>query len=77
MGVTEAQRLQVFEQAREQWGEGPAEALMAMLPPADDRVATQRDLRPMATKAFVPGVMLAHLAAVYAGLLGLAVALGR
>jgi hypothetical protein len=77
MGVTEAQRLQVFEQARERWGEGPAEALMAVLPPASDRVATQRDLRPMATKAFVLGVMLAHLAGVYAGLLGLAVALGR
>ncbi len=74
MPVTESQRLLVFEQARSQWGEAPAEALMELLPPAGERLATQRDLRPMATRVFVLGVMLAHLAAVYAGLLALAVA---
>jgi len=50
---------------------------MAMLPPAGQQAATATDLRPMATKVFVLGVMLAHLAAVYSGLLALAVALLR
>jgi hypothetical protein len=50
---------------------------MELLPPAGERLATHRDLRPMATKVFVLGIMLGHLAAVYAGLLALAVAVLR
>ena len=42
MSVTESQRLLVFERARSKWDEAPAEALMELLPPAGERLATHR-----------------------------------
>lgn len=42
MGVSG--RLEVYEQARAQWGEGPAEALMGMVVPAGQDMATRQDV---------------------------------
>jgi hypothetical protein len=44
MGVSDARRLEVYEQARAQWGEGPAEALMEMVVPAGQDMATRQDV---------------------------------
>ena len=42
MGVSDARRLEVYEQARAQWGDGPAEALMEMVVPAGQEMATRQ-----------------------------------
>jgi hypothetical protein len=44
MGVSDARRLEVYEQARAQWGDGPAEALMEMVVPAGQDMATRHDV---------------------------------
>ncbi len=44
MTVSDARRLQVYEQAREHWGEGPAEALMELVVPAGQDMATKADI---------------------------------
>jgi hypothetical protein len=44
MGVSDARRLEVYEQAREQWGDGPAETLMEMVVPAGQDMATRQDI---------------------------------
>lgn len=44
MAVSDARRLEVYEQARAQWGEGPAEALMEMVVPAGQEMATRQDV---------------------------------
>jgi predicted nucleic acid-binding Zn-ribbon protein len=50
MGVSDARRLEVYEQARAQWGEGPAEALMEMVVPAGQDMATRQDVESSATR---------------------------
>jgi len=42
MEVSDARRLEVYEQARAQWGDGPAEALMEMVVPAGQEMATRQ-----------------------------------
>jgi len=44
MGVSDARRLEVYEQARAQWGDGPAETLMEMVVPAGQDMATRQDV---------------------------------
>jgi phage host-nuclease inhibitor protein Gam len=44
MAVSDARRLEVYEQARAQWGDGPAEALMEMVVPAGQDMATRQDV---------------------------------
>jgi hypothetical protein len=44
MPVSDARRLQVYEQARAHWGEGPAEALMELVLPAGQDMATKADI---------------------------------
>jgi hypothetical protein len=44
MAVSDARRLQVFEQARAHWGEGPAETLMELVVPAGQDMATKADI---------------------------------
>jgi hypothetical protein len=44
MAVSDARRLQVYEQAREHWGDGPAEALMELVVPAGQEMATKADV---------------------------------
>ena len=44
MAVSDARRLQVYEQAREHWGDGPAEALMELVVPAGQDMATKADV---------------------------------
>lgn len=42
--MSDARRLQVFEQARAHWGEGPAETLMELVVPAGQDMATKADI---------------------------------
>jgi hypothetical protein len=42
--VSDARRLEVYEQARAQWGDGPAETLMEMVVPAGQDMATRQDV---------------------------------
>ena len=44
MAVSDARRLEVYEQARAHWGEGPAEALMEMVVPTGQEMATRQDV---------------------------------
>jgi hypothetical protein len=44
MAVSDARRLQVYEQARAHWGEEPAEALMELVVPAGQDMATKADI---------------------------------
>jgi hypothetical protein len=44
MAVSDARRLKVYEQARAQWGEEPAEVLMELVVPAGQDMATKADL---------------------------------
>ena len=61
MGVSDARRLEVYEQARAQWGEGPAEALMEMVVPAGQEMATRQDVEGASTS--VRSELQAHVAA--------------
>ena len=62
MTVSDARRLQVYEQAREHWGEVSAEVLMELVVPAG---------QDMATKADVLRMLLIALTPLYLGMLGL------
>jgi uncharacterized membrane protein len=44
MAVSDARRLQVHEQARELWGEGPGEVLMELVVPSGLDMATKADI---------------------------------
>jgi hypothetical protein len=78
MAVSDARRLQVYEQAREHWGEGPAEALMELVVPAGQDMATKADIErlearidDLATKEYVLRMLLVALVPLYLGILGL------
>jgi hypothetical protein len=82
MAVSDARRLQVYEQARAHWGEGPAEALMDLVVPAGQDMATKADIDlavvtlsaridGLATKEYVLQTLLLALTPLYLGMLGL------
>ena len=78
MTVSDARRLQVYEQAREHWGEGPAEALMELVVPAGLDMATKADIErlearmdDLATKEYVLRMLLVTQIPIYLGILGL------
>jgi hypothetical protein len=78
MAGSDARRLQVYEQAREHWGEGPAEALMELVVPSGQDMATKADIErlearmdDLATKEYVLRTLMVALVPVYLGILGL------
>jgi hypothetical protein len=78
MAVSDARRLQLYEQAREHWGEGPAEALMELVVPAGQDMATKADIErlevrmdDLATKEYVLRMLLVTQIPIYLGILGL------
>ena len=78
MTVSDARRLQVYEQAREHWGEGPAEALMELVVPAGKDMATKADIErlevrmdDLATKEYVLRMLLVTQIPIYLGIIGL------
>ena len=78
MAVSDARRLQVYEQAREHWGEGPAEALMELVVPAGQDMATKADIErlearmdDLATKEYVLRMLLVTQIPIYLGIIGL------
>jgi hypothetical protein len=82
MTVSDARRLQVYEQAREHWGEGPAEALMELVVPAGQDMATKADvdgavgtlsarMDGLATKEYVLRMLLVTQIPIYLGIIGL------
>ena len=78
MTVSDARRLQVYEQAREHWGEGPAEALMELVVPAGQDMATKADIErlevrmdDLVTKEYVLRMLLVTQIPIYLGILGL------
>ena len=82
MTVSDARRLQVYEQAREHWGEGPAEALMELVVPAGQNMATKADvdgavgtlsarMDGLATKEYVLRMLLVTQIPIYLGIIGL------
>ena len=78
MTVSDARRLQVYEQAREHWGEGPAEALMELVVLAGQDMATKADIErlearmdDLATKEYVLRMLLVTQIPIYLGILGL------
>ena len=78
MAVSDARRLQVYEQAREHWGDGPAEALMELVVPAGQDMATKADIErlearmdDLATKEYVLRMLLVTQIPIYLGIIGL------
>jgi hypothetical protein len=73
MAVSDARRLQVYEQAREHWGEGPAEALMELIVPAGQDMATKADIAEAVSsmKEYTLRTLLIALAPLYLGMIGL------
>ena len=78
MAVTDARRLQLYEQAREHWGDGPAEALMELVVPAGQDMATKADIErlevrmdDLATKEYVLRMLLVTQIPIYLGIIGL------
>ena len=78
MAVSDARRLQLYEQAREHWGDGPAEALMELVVPADQDMATKADIErlevrmdDLATKEYVLRMLLVTQIPIYLGIIGL------
>ncbi len=78
MAVSDARRLKVYEQAREHWGEGPAEALMELVVPAGQDMATKADIErlearmdDLATKGYVLRMLLVTQIPIYLGIIGL------
>ncbi len=78
MTFSDARRLQVYEQAREHWGEGPAEALMELVVPAGQDMATKADIErlevrmdDLATKEYVLRMLLVTQIPIYLGIIGL------
>jgi hypothetical protein len=78
MAVSDARRLQVYEQAREHWGEETAGVLMELVVPAGQDMATKADterlearMDDLATKEYVLRTLMVTLVPVYLGILGL------
>ena len=73
MTVSDARRLQVYEQAREHWGEGPAEALMELVVPAGQDMATKADIAEAVSsmKEYTLRMLLVTQIPIYLGILGL------
>ena len=78
MAVSDARRLQLYEQAREHWGDGPAEALMELVVPAGQDMATKADIErlevrmdDLVTKEYVLRMLLVTQIPIYLGILGL------
>jgi hypothetical protein len=63
----------VYEQAREHWGEGPAEALMGLVVPAGQDMATKADITEAVSsmKEYTLRMLLVALAPLYLGMIGL------
>ena len=73
MTVSDARRLQVYEQAREHWGEGPAEALMELVAPAGQDMATKADIAEAVSsmKEYTLRTLLVTQIPIYLGVIGL------
>jgi hypothetical protein len=73
MAVSGARRLQVYEQAREHWGEGPAEALMELVVPAGQDMATKADIAEAVSsmKEYTLRMLLITQIPIYLGIIGL------
>jgi hypothetical protein len=73
MTVSDARRLQVYEQAREHWGEGPAEALMELVVPAGQDMATKADIAEAVSsmKEYTLRMLLVTQIPIYLGIIGL------
>ena len=73
MTVSDARRLQVYEQAREHWGEGPAEALMELVVPAGQDMATKADIAEAVSsmKEYTLRTLLVTQIPIYLGIIGL------
>jgi hypothetical protein len=73
MAVSDARRLQVYEQAREHWGEGPAEALMELVVPAGQDMATKADIAEAVSsmKEYTLRMLLITQIPIYLGIIGL------
>jgi hypothetical protein len=73
MAVSDARRFKVYEQAREHWGEGPAEALMELVVPAGQDMATKADIAEAVSsmKEYTLRTLLIALTPLYLGMLGL------
>jgi hypothetical protein len=72
MAVSDARRLQVYEQAREHWSEGPAEALMELVVPAGQDMATKADIAEAVSsmKEFTLRMLLITQIPIYLGIIG-------
>jgi hypothetical protein len=73
MAVSDARRLQVYEQAREHWGEETAEALMELVVPAGQDMATKADIAEAVSsmKEYTLRTLMLALTPLYLGMLGL------
>ncbi len=73
MTVSDARRLQVYEQARDHWGEGPAEALMELVVPAGQDMATKADIAEAVSsmKEYTLRMLLVTQIPIYLGIIGL------
>jgi hypothetical protein len=73
MAVSDARRLQVYEQAREHWGEGPAEALMELVVPSGQDMATKADIDAAVSsmKEYTLRMLLITQIPIYLGIIGL------
>ena len=73
MTVSDARRLQVYEQAREHWGDGPAEALMELVVPAGQDMATKADIAEAVSsmKEYTLRMLLVTQIPIYLGIIGL------
>ncbi|MDA3023342.1 MAG: hypothetical protein O3C70_01315 [Actinomycetota bacterium] len=73
MTVSDARRLQVYEQAREHWGEGPAEALMELIVPAGQDMTTKADIAEAVSsmKEYTLRMLLVTQIPIYLGIIGL------
>jgi hypothetical protein len=73
MAVSDARRLQVYEQAREHWGEGPAEALMELVVPSGQDMATKVDIAEAVSsmKEYTLRMLLITQIPIYLGIIGL------
>ena len=73
MAVSDARRLQVYEQAREHWGDGPAEALMELVVPAGQDMATKADIAEAVSsmKEYTLRMLLVTQIPIYLGIIGL------
>ena len=73
MTVSDARRLQVYEQAREHWGEEGAEVLMELVVPAGQDMATKADIAEAVSsmKEYTLRMLLVTQIPIYLGIIGL------